>query len=114
MLHVAVRIIYTPKKISYLNILVALFPIVNLLQTELFDGGECGEEAHSALRLAFHDAIGFSIHGVLYLLRGIVNETQYHTGGKGGGADGSILAFNKTENSYRKLFLFFLMLDTSL
>ncbi|PPQ75942.1 hypothetical protein CVT24_002493 [Panaeolus cyanescens] len=62
----------------------ALFPIVdNILQAQLFDGGECGEEAHSALRLSFHDAIGFSIHG-----------------GKGGGADGSILAFNRTENAF--------------
>ncbi|KJA19724.1 class II peroxidase [Hypholoma sublateritium FD-334 SS-4] len=58
----------------------ALFPAVDFLQENLFDGGECGEEAHSALRLSFHDAIGFSIHG-----------------GKGGGADGSILAFNSTE-----------------
>ncbi|KAF8200260.1 manganese peroxidase 1 [Pholiota molesta] len=58
----------------------ALFPAVDFLQTNLFDGAECGEEAHSALRIAFHDAIGFSIHG-----------------GKGGGADGSILAFNSTE-----------------
>uniref|UniRef100_A0A8H7XSS6 Peroxidase n=1 Tax=Psilocybe cubensis TaxID=181762 RepID=A0A8H7XSS6_PSICU len=61
----------------------ALFPIVDMLQEELFDGSECGEEAHSALRLSFHDAIGFSIHG-----------------GKGGGADGSVLAFNKTENAF--------------
>lgn len=41
-------------------------------------------QAHSALRLSFHDAIGFSIHG-----------------GKGGGADGSILAFNDTELQFR-------------
>ncbi|KAH9476617.1 Versatile peroxidase VPL1 [Psilocybe cubensis] len=61
----------------------ALFPVVDLLQDQLFDGAECGEEAHSALRLSFHDAIGFSIHG-----------------GKGGGADGSILAFNKTETAF--------------
>ncbi|KAF8155406.1 manganese peroxidase 1 [Crassisporium funariophilum] len=61
----------------------ALFPVVDLLQDQLFDGAECGEEAHSALRLSFHDAIGFSIHG-----------------GKGGGADGSILAFNSTENLF--------------
>ncbi|KAF9555280.1 manganese peroxidase 1 [Agrocybe pediades] len=59
-----------------------LFPIVDQIQKDLFDGGECGEEAHSALRLTFHDAIGFSIHG------------------SGGGADGSILAFNKTELAY--------------
>ncbi|KAF8803274.1 manganese peroxidase 1 [Phlegmacium glaucopus] len=61
----------------------ALVPIVQLIQTNLFDGGECGEEAHSALRLAFHDAIGFSIHG-----------------GKGDGADGSILIFNATETAF--------------
>ncbi|KAF9475957.1 manganese peroxidase 1 [Pholiota conissans] len=58
----------------------ALFPMVDILQDQLFDGAECGEEAHSALRISFHDAIGFSLHG-----------------GKGGGADGSILAFNSTE-----------------
>ncbi|CAA7268285.1 unnamed protein product [Cyclocybe aegerita] len=61
----------------------ALFPIVDLLQEQLFDGAECGEQAHSALRLAFHDAIGLSVHG-----------------GNGGGADGSILAFNSTELQY--------------
>ena len=42
---------------------IALFPVVELMQDQLFDGSECGEEAHSALRLSFHDAIGFSIHG---------------------------------------------------
>ncbi|THH18358.1 hypothetical protein EW146_g2607 [Bondarzewia mesenterica] len=61
----------------------ALFPVVENLQTNLFDGAECGEEAHSALRLVFHDSIGFSIHG-----------------GKGGGADGSILIFNATELAF--------------
>ncbi|KAJ3497723.1 hypothetical protein NLJ89_g10309 [Agrocybe chaxingu] len=62
----------------------ALFPAVDLLQEQLFDRGKCGEQAHSALRLAFHDAIGFSVHG-----------------GKGGGADGSILAFQSSELQYR-------------
>ena len=57
--------------------------MVDKIQKDLFDGGECGEEAHSALRLSFHDAIGFSIHGK-----------------KGGGADGSILVFNSTELKY--------------
>lgn len=61
----------------------ALFPVIDLLQAELFDGGKCDEDAHFALRLSFHDAIGFSIHG-----------------GKGGGADGSILVFNQTETTY--------------
>ncbi|KAF8184677.1 manganese peroxidase 1 [Pholiota molesta] len=61
----------------------ALFPVVDFIQTNLFDGGECGEEAHSALRLAFHDAIGFSLHG-----------------GKGAGADGSILQFSAIETTF--------------
>uniref|UniRef100_A0A8H7XNU8 Peroxidase n=1 Tax=Psilocybe cubensis TaxID=181762 RepID=A0A8H7XNU8_PSICU len=61
----------------------ALFPVVDFIQENLFDGGECGEEAHSALRLSFHDAIGFSLHG-----------------GKGGGADGSILAFSDIETAF--------------
>lgn len=26
-----------------------------------FDGGECGEEAYESLRLAFHDAVGYSV-----------------------------------------------------
>ncbi|KZV73876.1 class II peroxidase [Peniophora sp. CONT] len=39
-----------------------LFPILDDLQTNLFDNGECGEDVHESLRLAFHDAIGFSKH----------------------------------------------------
>jgi hypothetical protein len=39
----------------------ALVPIVADIQTNLFDGGECGEEVHESLRLTFHDAIGFSL-----------------------------------------------------
>lgn len=54
----------------------ALFPVLDDIQTNLFDGGECGEEVgdgirssslssslfkvHESLRLTFHDAIGFS------------------------------------------------------
>lgn len=37
-----------------------LFPILEDIQTHLFDGGECGEEVHESLRLTFHDAIGIS------------------------------------------------------
>lgn len=37
----------------------ALFPIVQDLQENLFDEG-CGDAAHGALRLVFHDAIGIS------------------------------------------------------
>jgi cytochrome c peroxidase len=55
-----------------------LAPIVSDLLENLFDN-ECGDTAHGALRLAFHDAIGFS-----------------PTLG-GGGADGSIIIFNETE-----------------
>ena len=38
----------------------ALFPVLEDIQANLFDRGECGEDAHSALRIAFHDAIGYS------------------------------------------------------
>lgn len=38
----------------------ALFPVVQDIQQNLFDGGECGEEVHESLRLTFHDAIGIS------------------------------------------------------
>ena len=37
-----------------------LFPILEDIQENLFDGGECGEEVHESLRLTFHDAIGIS------------------------------------------------------
>ena len=40
----------------------ALLPVLENIQTNLFDNGTCGEDAHSALRIAFHDAIGFSLH----------------------------------------------------
>ncbi|KAJ7060143.1 putative versatile peroxidase [Mycena amicta] len=60
----------------------ALFPILEDIQTNLFDGGECGEEAHESLRLTFHDAIGFS-----------------PTKG-GGGADGSIFYFDPIETVF--------------
>ena len=43
---------------------------------------QCGEEVHETLRLAFHDAVGYS-----------------PTNG-GGGADGSILTFQDTELAY--------------
>jgi hypothetical protein len=46
----------------------ALFPVLEDIQANLFDDGECGEEAHAALRLAFHDAIGFSLTKNVYAL----------------------------------------------
>ncbi|CAL1707518.1 unnamed protein product [Somion occarium] len=59
----------------------ALFAIRDDIQANLFDGGECGEEVHESLRLAFHDAIGIGAAG-------------------GGGADGSIITFLETETKY--------------
>ncbi|KAF7359632.1 Peroxidase [Mycena venus] len=59
-----------------------LFPILDDIQANLFDGGECGEEVHESLRLTFHDAIGFS------LSQG------------GGGADGSIITFGSVELAF--------------
>ncbi|KAK7032303.1 fungal class II heme-containing peroxidase [Paramarasmius palmivorus] len=60
----------------------ALFPIVDVLQSDFFDGGECGEEVHESLRLTFHDAIGFSPRL------------------GGGGADGSIMVFSDIETAF--------------
>ena len=45
----------------------ALFPVLEDIQANLFHGGECGEDAHSALRLAYHDAIGFSLTKNVYV-----------------------------------------------
>jgi len=59
-----------------------LFPLMDDLQSTLFDNGECGEDVHESLRLTFHDAIGFS-------------PTQ-----GGGGADGSILTFGDIEPNF--------------
>ncbi|EJC97780.1 manganese peroxidase 1 [Fomitiporia mediterranea MF3/22] len=56
------------------------YDLADELQNNKFDN-ECGEDAHEALRLTFHDAIGFSASGKL----------------KGTGADGSIMLFNGTE-----------------
>ena len=36
------------------------FDVLDDIQENLFDGGECGEEVHESLRLTFHDAIGIS------------------------------------------------------
>ncbi|KAF7792283.1 hypothetical protein EIP86_003319 [Pleurotus ostreatoroseus] len=65
-----------------------LFDVLDDIQENLFDGGECGEEVHESLRLTFHDAIGFS--------PALTAQGQFG----GGGADGSIIAFSDTELSY--------------
>ncbi|KAJ7182873.1 manganese peroxidase 3 [Mycena crocata] len=59
-----------------------LFPILDDIQENLFDGGECGEEVHESLRLTFHDAIGFS------------------PSAGGGGTDGSIFYFANVETAF--------------
>ncbi|KAJ7806891.1 manganese dependent peroxidase 1 [Mycena olivaceomarginata] len=57
------------------------YPVLEDILPNMFDN-ECGDDAHGALRLAFHDAIGFSPS-------------------KGGGsADGSIIVFNNTELTF--------------
>jgi len=58
-----------------------LLPIVDDLMDNLFEN-ECGDAAHGALRLTFHDAIG-------------IDPTV-----GGGGADGSIIVFNETELAF--------------
>ncbi|KAI0832313.1 manganese peroxidase isozyme precursor [Trametes gibbosa] len=65
-----------------------LFAVVDDLQKNLFDGGECGEETHESLRLTFHDAIGFSP----------ALARQHKFGG--GGADGSIMTFDTIETAF--------------
>ncbi|KAJ6452775.1 manganese peroxidase isozyme precursor [Mycena sanguinolenta] len=59
----------------------AWFPVLEDILPNMFDN-ECGDDAHGALRLSFHDAISFS------------------PSGGGGGADGSIITFNDTELIY--------------
>ncbi|KAJ6551901.1 Mn peroxidase MNP5 [Mycena capillaripes] len=59
----------------------AWFPVLDDIIENFFDN-ECGDDAHAALRLSFHDAIGFS------------------PSKGGGGADGSIIVFNNTELAF--------------
>ncbi|KAJ7905912.1 manganese peroxidase 2 [Mycena leptocephala] len=59
----------------------AWFPVLEDIVPNMFSN-ECGDDAHAALRLSFHDAIGFS------------------PSKGGGGADGSIIVFNATELTY--------------
>ncbi|KAI0347203.1 short manganese peroxidase [Trametopsis cervina] len=64
------------------------FDVLDDIQANLFDGGECGEETHESLRLTFHDAIGFS--------ESAVRQGKFG----GGGADGSIMAFAEIETNF--------------
>ncbi|KAL4252075.1 Peroxidase [Abortiporus biennis] len=60
------------------------FDVLDDIQENIFDGGECGEDVHESLRLTFHDAIGFSQSNPAV----------------GGGADGSIIAFSDIETNF--------------
>ncbi|KAJ6492305.1 manganese peroxidase 1 precursor [Mycena sanguinolenta] len=63
----------------------ALFPVLKDIQANMFDLDEpCGDAAHTALRVAFHDAIGFSKTNRSF----------------GTGADGSMFIFAETELSF--------------
>lgn len=93
------------------------FDLADELQTNKFDNS-CGEDgkdssflvilepdirvAHEALRLTFHDAIGFSTTGALQFVPFFHYERSILKSYRGGGADGSVLIFNKTELMDRK------------
>ncbi|TFK58280.1 manganese peroxidase 2, partial [Pluteus cervinus] len=74
-------VLAAPSKRANPAICAKLAPVAEDLLENLF-GGECGDSAHGALRLIFHDAIGISP---------VVG---------GGGADGSIITFNATELTF--------------
>ncbi|KAJ7137138.1 Mn peroxidase MNP6 [Mycena epipterygia] len=59
----------------------ALFPVLEDIQTNMFADDDCSDAAHTALRVSFHDAIGFS----------------HSNPSMGTGADGSIFIFAETE-----------------
>ncbi|KAJ7112489.1 manganese peroxidase 1 [Mycena epipterygia] len=64
------------------------YDVLDDIQANIFEGGKCGDDAHDALRLSFHDAIGYS---PLLTKQGSFG---------GGGADGSLIAFAATELTY--------------
>jgi cytochrome c peroxidase len=62
------------------------FNVLDDIQANLLEG-ECGEEAHESIRLIFHDSIGFS--------PALIAQGKFG----GGGADGSIIAFDDIEQA---------------
>ncbi|EJD38773.1 MnP-atypical, short manganese peroxidase [Auricularia subglabra TFB-10046 SS5] len=60
----------------------AFIPVRDALINDIFEG-QCGENAHSTVRIAFHDAAGWSDFS-----------------DKGGGADGSMIAFGDIELNF--------------
>ena len=68
-----------------------------------------GVLAHEVLRLAFHDAIGFSKSGALKLVQKITDvksklNDHIH---RGTGADGSMILFSDIETAFCGIFLLF-------
>ncbi|KAJ6528227.1 heme peroxidase [Mycena vulgaris] len=82
------------------------FDVLDDIQENLFDGGECGEEVHESLRLTFHDAIGFSPALFKSGKFGHVNSLLHRCpltncfGPSGGGADGSIMSHSDVETLF--------------
>jgi manganese peroxidase len=74
-----------------------------MLESDFFDGGECGEEVHESLRLTFHDAIGFSptkgyvASPIVIVFLILILFICFCSGG---GADGSIIVFEDTEVNF--------------
>lgn len=60
-----------------------VFDVVRWLIARISFLGVCEENVHSLIRIAFHDAIGFSLNS-----------------NKGGGADGSMIQFGDVELNY--------------
>ncbi|EKM51408.1 uncharacterized protein PHACADRAFT_213241 [Phanerochaete carnosa HHB-10118-sp] len=67
----------------------AWFDVLDDIQQNLFNGAQCGAEAHESIRLVFHDAIAISP----------ALEAQGQFGG--GGADGSIMIFDSVETAFQ-------------
>ncbi|KAF7341320.1 Peroxidase [Mycena venus] len=63
------------------------YNVLDDLQANLFEH-QCGDDAHDALRLSFHDAIGYSPK--------LKSQGQFG----GGGADGSLIKFGAIELEY--------------
>ncbi|KAJ6496239.1 versatile peroxidase VPS1 [Mycena sanguinolenta] len=63
------------------------YNVLDDLQADVF-GKQCGQKAHHALRVAFHDAISYSPQ--------LQSQGQYG----GGGSDGSIMKFESIEFQY--------------
>ncbi|KAF7377245.1 Peroxidase [Mycena sanguinolenta] len=80
----------------------ALFPVLEDIQANMFDLDEpCGDAAHTALRVAFHDAIGFSNTQPSFgyeIISPSPDTTADHQDSTG--ADGSIFIFAETELSF--------------